>query len=83
MKKLDFAVLARMDKEGGGVVTLTKLRGRFNLRNHVIADGRPLCGGGNGGKHAHWQMDINTPTCERYLTIQKRRQTAKQEVVCL
>lgn len=31
---------------------------------HVIRDGRPLCGGGNGGKSVRqWQEDIGPANC--------------------
>lgn len=41
---------------------------------HVIHEGRPLCGGGNGAKTARaWQEDIGPVNCGKCLVISSRR----------
>ena len=53
-------------------MNFTKLTGR-KPRRHVIIDGRPLCGGGNGGKTTHWQQDMGEVNCARCQAITANR----------
>jgi hypothetical protein len=49
---------------------------------HLVVDGRPLCGGGNGAKTVRvWQSDIGPANCVACLIISaKRAAKAVQEV---
>lgn len=41
---------------------------------HLVVDGRPLCGGGNGAKASRsWQIDIGPANCAACLAISSRR----------
>jgi hypothetical protein len=45
------------------------------LKRHIEGpNGKPLCGGGNGGRKAGWQIDFgNDPNCEVCLTLAIKR----------
>lgn len=42
-------------------------------RVHIIEQGRPLCGGGHGGKAIQWQHDIGPSNCRACAAIALRR----------
>ena len=44
-------------------------------RRHVLVDGKPLCGGGNGARAGQWQTElIDQPNCKRCPAILERHQ---------
>lgn len=55
-------------------LTRSVCKSPHHKRHRMMADGKPLCGGGNGAKSAHgWQEDITPANCEACNTIWERR----------
>jgi len=46
--------------------------------HHTTREGRPLCGGGNGGRLGQWQAEIGPANCRACLLITTGQNNAKQ-----
>jgi len=52
-------------------------RSSIGKRHWIVEGKRPLCGGGNGAKQAHWQTDFGDDVnCQRCLAILQRAKEA-------